>query len=81
MLGRLLSDNQITEMRDRIARQARYERERGVAGIDDAQSECGAWHKVRRLTAGFPRQFHPLYTPGLHSRTLDKGLEAADNRV
>jgi ectoine hydroxylase-related dioxygenase (phytanoyl-CoA dioxygenase family) len=37
VLGRLLNDGQITEMRDRIARQARYERERGLAGMDDAQ--------------------------------------------
>src|SRR5262249_43945074 len=37
VLGRLLSDGQVTKMRDRIVRQARIERERGVAGIDDAQ--------------------------------------------
>jgi hypothetical protein len=37
VLGRLLNDGQIAEMRERIGCQARYEKERGVAGLDDAQ--------------------------------------------
>ncbi len=36
-LGKLLSDAQLAEMRERIARQAKYERDIGAAGIDDAQ--------------------------------------------
>jgi ectoine hydroxylase-related dioxygenase (phytanoyl-CoA dioxygenase family) len=37
VLEKLLSDAQIAEMRERISRQAQYEREIGAAGLDDAQ--------------------------------------------
>jgi ectoine hydroxylase-related dioxygenase (phytanoyl-CoA dioxygenase family) len=37
VLGKLLSDAQLAEMRERITHQARYEREIGAAGLDDAQ--------------------------------------------
>jgi ectoine hydroxylase-related dioxygenase (phytanoyl-CoA dioxygenase family) len=37
VLEKLLSDAQLTEMRERITRQARHERDLGVAGLDDAQ--------------------------------------------
>lgn len=39
MLGKLLSDAQIAALRERIARQAAYEREIGADGRDDAQIE------------------------------------------
>ena len=37
VLARLLSDVQLVEMRERITRQARHERDLGVAGVDEAQ--------------------------------------------